>query len=58
MIARLDRLWPASPLRPYHDKVSRDLAYYKASLVKVIDVVIADTVLCLCLLNQVKPALD
>ena len=49
-IARLDSLWPASPLKSCHDKLGRDLAYYKASLVKVVDVLVKDAILSFCLL--------
>lgn len=36
----------------------RDLAHHKASLVKVVDALIADAVLSLCLLYQLEPAAD
>jgi hypothetical protein len=58
MVARLDSLWPASPLCSCYDKLSCDLAYYKASLVKVLHVLITDAVLDFCLLYQLKLALN
>ena len=44
-VARLYSFWPASSLRPYNNQLYCNLTYYKASLVKVIDVFIYDTVL-------------
>lgn len=58
MVARLDSLWPAPPLCPCYNKLLYNLAYYKASLVKGVDVFVADAVLGLCLLYKIKLALD
>jgi hypothetical protein len=43
-------------VRMPYNKLSCNLAYYKASLVKVIYILIIDAVLSLCLLYKLKPA--
>ena len=48
-------LWPASPLRPCYDQLRRDLAYHKARFVKVVDVLIYNTVPSPLLLYPLKP---
>jgi hypothetical protein len=56
-IASLYRLWLASLLWPFYDRLRCDLAYHKASLVKVL-IIIKDVVLRFRLLYKFKIALD
>jgi hypothetical protein len=56
-IASLYRLWPASLLWPFYDRLRYDLAHHKASLVKV-PIIIKDAVLRFRLLYKFKIALD
>jgi hypothetical protein len=41
-----------------YNELSRNLANHKASLVEVVEVLITDAVLSLCLLYELKPVLD
>jgi hypothetical protein len=56
-IASLYRLWPASLLWPFYDRLRYDLAHHKASLIKVL-IIIKDAVLRFRLLYKFKIALD
>jgi hypothetical protein len=44
-ITWLDCLWPSLSLRSYNNYSCRYLAYYKASLVKVVGVIVLDAIL-------------
>ena len=56
-IALLNALWLSSTLRACNDCSSRYHAYHEARLVKVEGVLVKDTVLSLCVLYKLKPAL-
>ena len=57
-IARLCQRRLASPVRAYNNHRCGNLTYYKAGLVKVVDIGIGDPILRDRVVHKVKPALD
>jgi hypothetical protein len=57
-ITRLDRLCFCLSVRACYNYSSRNNSYYKASLVEVIDICLANRVLSNCILHKLKLALN